>query len=357
MSWSEPRPLSPVFADRELAALAATGATLERFGRFEQALTAASAAEGLVPESAVAAVEAGLTGLDADLSAIRDGLLTDGLAVPAWLRQVRARMDPRHREWLHFGATSQDVVDTANALYSQSVSELLAGRLADLLARLRELDSTCGGRRLTGRTRMQAALPVTAAHRLASWRAGLISAERSLAGLRPTVERVQLGGPVGDRRGFAGRGDAVAGRMAEILGLAYAPCWHTDRSGVAAYGGWLASVANACGKIGQDIALMAQMGEIALDDAGRSSSMPHKRNPTRAEALVALARHAAGLAGTVWHAGLHEQERSGAAWTLESLVMPPLVEVAGAALRLGAELLGTVRRLGDDAMQPQAGGC
>ena len=111
-----------------------------------------------------------------------------------------------------------------------------------------------------------------------------------------------------------------------------------------AFGGLLALISGSLGKIGADVALLAQseVRAIRLSGGGGSSAMAHKSNPVRAEVLVSLARFNAGLSGTLQQAMVHENERSGAAWTLEWLVLPQMLVTAGASLRLAGELLGQV---------------
>jgi 3-carboxy-cis,cis-muconate cycloisomerase len=200
------------------------------------------------------------------------------------------------------------------------------------------------------RTRMQAALPVTAGHRIGQWAAPLAAHRARLAELRPRLLRVQLGGPVGTREGFGGQGDAIARAMAAELALGPAEAaWHTDRAALADLGGWLSMVSGSLGKMGHDIALMAQQGVGAarLRSGGTSSAMAHKANPVRAELLVTLARfNTVQLPGM--HAALdHEQERSGISWSLEWLVLPRMCEATGAGLRLATALAQDVDRLGE----------
>ena len=138
--------------------------------------------------------------------------------------------------------------------------------------------------------------------------------------------------------------------MAAELGLAYAPdCWHTTRDALADYANWLSLVTGSLGKMGQDICLMAQQGldEAMLGGGGGSSAMPHKRNPVKAEALVTLARFNAVQVGGMHQALVHEQERSGAAWSLEWLILPQMTVAAAASLSTGIALLNSVERLGD----------
>ncbi|TIN70121.1 MAG: 3-carboxy-cis,cis-muconate cycloisomerase, partial [Mesorhizobium sp.] len=123
--------------------------------------------------------------------------------------------------------------------------------------------------------------------------------------------------------------------------------WQNQRDALADFAGWLSLLTGSLGKFGQDIALLAQGGtEIKLSGGGGSSTMPHKQNPVKAEALVALARFNATQLAGLHHALVHEQERSGAAWTLEWLLLPQMVVATAASLRLAAELAAQVESLG-----------
>jgi 3-carboxy-cis,cis-muconate cycloisomerase len=132
------------------------------------------------------------------------------------------------------------------------------------------------------------------------------------------------------------------------LGLANVPQWHSQRDRIMDLAALLSGISGSLGKIGQDVVLMADRGdEIALAGGGSSSAMPHKQNPVAAEGLVALARFNAAQLGGLAQAAVHEQERSGAAWTLEWLFLPQMVVASGAALSPGRyDLVSSVRRLG-----------
>jgi 3-carboxy-cis,cis-muconate cycloisomerase len=160
---------------------------------------------------------------------------------------------------------------------------------------------------------------------------------------------LSLAGAAGTAEKFGGDADAVRQSMADALGLAvpaYVP--HAARGRIADLGGWLSRVNGALGKIGQDIALMAQneIAEIALSGGGASSAMPHKQNPVRAEVLVTLARFNATQVSALHQSLVHEQERSGAAWTLEWLVLPQMLNATGVALKHAANLLSGIKRVG-----------
>lgn len=144
---------------------------------------------------------------------------------------------------------------------------------------------------------------------------------------------------------FDGLGDAIAAGMARQLDLGIAGPWQAARDPIVSLGNLLALISGSLCKIGADVALLAQneVATIRLEGGGGSSAMAHKSNPVNAEVLVALARYNGCLAGTLQQAMVHEYERSGAAWTLEWLTLPPMLVTAGASLRLGQRLLDQLR--------------
>jgi len=194
---------------------------------------------------------------------------------------------------------------------------------------------------LMGRTRMQQALPMTVGNRLDAWENNLATAAIQAAELGYPL---QLSGPIG-----ATLDEKVIHAMAKEMGLLPAlRSWQNDRGPVLAIANACAGVTGAMGKIGADVALMAQneLAEIKLSGGGGSSAMPHKQNPVKAEVLVSLARFNAALLGGMHQAAVHEQERSGSAWTLEWLIMPQMVCAAAGSARLARELLESVESIG-----------
>jgi 3-carboxy-cis,cis-muconate cycloisomerase len=258
--------------------------------------------------------------------------------VPELVRQLRAQAPEAVRAAIHTGLTSQDVIDTALVLALRDLFDLFEARLAATADALGALGERLGGLRMTGVTRSQPALPVTFAARLAGWLAPFPDHFDRLEALRPLVLRLQFGGPVGDRPR-----DAVAVAMAAELGLA-APerAWHADRTALAEATGWMALIAGHLGKIGQDIATMALMGDIRVEGGGGSSAMPHKENPVQAELLIALARDAAHQQGAMLAALPHGMERDGAAWMAEWLALPRIAGACGRALAVAPGLLAAL---------------
>ena len=333
--------------DNEIAGHFAADREWMQFVRFEQALAIAEAAEDLIPAAAAEAI--GKAAPEPDVAALAAATARDGVPIPEFVRQLRQAVGEPHGKHVHFGATSQDVIDTALVLRLAAVSSILDQRLGMLVAALEQLSARFGDRRLMGRTRMRDALPITVGDRIESWSLPLARHLTRLEELRPRLLVLQFGGAVGTLNALGGKGGAVAERLAAGLGLGLPPRnWHTQRDGLAEFAGWLSLVSGSLGKLGSDVALMAQnnVGEIELDGGGTSSAMPHKHNPVAAEVLVALARYNATLLPAMHHALVAEQERSGAAWTLEWLTLPQMTVTTGAALRTAIGLVGAVRGMG-----------
>lgn len=339
--------LAGLFGDEEAAALWSAEAQLGHFRAFEAALARALEKAGQVPQGHGEAAASVIEAADIDLQGLAQGTAADGLPIPTLVKQLRAAAGD-YSDAVHTGATSQDVMDTALSLTFKALTDLLQIRLKDLDATLAHLTQTQGTNALMGRTRMQAALPITAGDRLASWRQPLASHIAALNNLRPQVERLQLGGAVGTRADFGKSGPEIAAQIANALGLHDSPVWHTDRTGVAAYAGRLSLITGSLGKIGQDAALMAQQGinEVTLEAGGGSSAMPHKSNPVLAELLVTLARFNATQLAGMHQALVHEQERSGTAWMLEWMVLPQMSIATVRALSAAKTLCAQIRTIG-----------
>ena len=337
--------LSALAGDVEIDKLLSDEAQLTAMLAVEAALAEASADCGWIDEAAAAAINTAIATFVPDRADLAVGMAQDGVVVPALVRQLRAQVAEPHRAALHKGATSQDVIDTALMLQLARVFDLYEARLTALLERLDALTAEAGDRPLMAHTRMQAALPTTWAAKIGSWSEPLQRHLRALAAMRRTLLVVQLGGPVGDRGSFETHGAAIAAGMAKRLDLGIAGPWQATRDPIVALGSLLALIGGSLGKIGADVALLAQseVGAVRLEGAGGSSAMAHKANPVNAEILVALARYNAGLSGTLAQAMVHEYERSGAAWTLEWLTLPPMLVTTGASLRLGVRPLEQMR--------------
>lgn len=337
--------LSALTGDPEIENLLSDEAQLQAMLAFERALAEASADCGFVSEDDARSIGAVVDGFTPDWPGLAAGMARDGVVVPALVKQLKAGLAEDHRPALHKGATSQDVIDTALMLQLAKIFDVYEARLSGLLDALGNLAGEHGAKPLMAHTRMQVALKTTWGAKLLSWSEPLERHLRSLRGIRRSLLVVQLGGPVGDRGSFDGFGDAIAAGMSRRLDLGLSTPWQAQRDPIAGLGNVLALIAGTLGKIGMDVAILAQneVGAVTLAGGGGSSAMAHKSNPVNAEVLVALARQVAGLSGTLNQALVHENERSGAAWTLEWLTLPAMLVSTGAGLRLAEMLVGQVR--------------
>lgn len=337
--------LSALAGDAQIEALLSDEAHLTAMLAVEKALAEASADIGWISADAATAIGAAIDGFTPDWPGLEAGMARDGVVVPAFVKQLRSAIAEPYRTALHKGATSQDAIDTALMLQLAGVFDLYEARLTRLLAHFDTLISEHGDTALMAHTRMQVALPTTWGAKLMSWSEPLRRHRQALTAMRRTLLVVQLGGPVGDRGSFEGHGDAIAAAMASRLDLGLASPWQATRDPIVALGGLLAQISGSLGKVGVDVTLLAQneIAALRLEGGGGSSAMAHKSNPVNAEIMVALARANAGLSGTLAQAMVHENERSGAAWTLEWLTLPAMLVNTGAGLLLAQKLLDQMR--------------
>ena len=338
-----------LFADEEVAALFGAERQARDMQRFEAALSRAVGAAGLVEASLAEAAADAIEAISLDIGRLSAKTAEDGLSVPELVRQIKLAVPNNLHSAVHVGSTSQDVLDTCLALAVRDLGEIFEKRFEALQSGLAEMAVAYGEKDLMARTRMQAALPVHVSDRLAIWQGAITEAGHVLDRAVRELSVVQIGGPVGTRAGFGGAADAVVGSVAEALGLGIPDrVWHADRRRVVALGDALSYVTGALGKMGQDLALMAQQGikDVRISGGGSSSAMAHKANPIQAELLVTLARYNATQVSALHHALVHEQERSGAAWALEWMVLPNMAEAAGRALLSASLLLSQVEDMG-----------
>lgn len=345
------RYFSPLFSDPEVAEAFGDDRICSHFLAYEIALTESLAASGAVDADLASKAIHAMRKFEPDLQAIEAACPVDGLAVPEFVRQLKRYLGPHLCAVAHIGGTSQDLIDTAMVLTLRECNLILAKRLDSTIVAIEDLIAVHGRNTLMGRTRMQDALPITVEHRLNSWRGPLLDHRRKLDQLLPQLNVLQFGGATGDRSANGQQAAKIGRIIAEKLDLTdpgYA--WHNDRSRLVEYAGWLSLVSGSLGKIGLDICLMAQQGidEIVQTGGGSSSAMAHKKNPITAELLVTLARYNAGQLPLMHSALVHEQERSGAAWSLEWMVLPAMVCTTGKALDLTRKQLQAISRIGNE---------
>lgn len=310
---------------------------------FEGALARAEASIGVIPEAAAEIIAGVADTLEIDPAELAEGTARDGIPVPALVAALRKAVGAEAAPYVHWGATTQDVIDTGLVLRLREALDILEDRLDLLAGRLAALADAERGTAMLARTRGQQATPTSFGLKIAGWLAPLDRHLYRLGYLEETLEMLSFGGAAGNLSALGAQGPAVEAALAEELELA-APAmpWHSQRDGLIELGNWLGLVAGSLGKVAGDILLLCQneVGELREGGGGGgSSTMPQKSNPVRCEAIAALARHAAGLVGQLQHCAFHQQERDGVAWQLEWLVLPQLFVATGAALRQSLALV------------------
>lgn len=347
-------------------------ALLAAMARFEAALSQAQADVGLIPQSCadiIARVCARIGGhsgehsgepiggASAEIEGLDAGALADAarragtLAIPfvKALTQAVARDDAAAARWVHWGATSQDVLDTALTLQIAAAGAALQAQLAQAGDRLAALADAHRTTMMTGRTLLQAATPISFGWKAACWLSPLPRLRRSLALALRDAAVLQLGGAAGTRAALDGRGDAVAAAMAARLALDDPGIsWHGSRDRIARLGSELALVAGGMARIGRDLSLLMQneVGEVfepGGDGHGGSSAMPHKRNPVAAMLALQAGLRAPGLASTLLGQQAGEHERGLGTWQGDWWTIAALFECAGSAVQAIGEALDGLR--------------
>jgi 3-carboxy-cis,cis-muconate cycloisomerase len=270
---------------------------------------------------------------------------------------LRETVGKSHAAHVHFGATSQDVLDTAMALCLKPCLEetdrALEAAVRGLARRAREHRATP----MLGRTLMQPALPITAGLKLARWALALAADRERLAEAAESGLAVQLGGAVGALEALGECGPAVRHRLAMSLGLADARAWHVHRNAWLDLLGRMAQLVATAGKIARDVALLSQpeVGEMLeappKEGVGASSAMPHKRNPVGCAHALAAATRMPGLLAIVHAGAIAEHERALGGWQAELATVPQMADALGSAVDF-LEIVGS--QLVVDAARMQA---
>lgn len=337
--------------------IAATGgsAWIAAMLEVECALAAAAEDAGVVPKGVAQAIAAASKSLALDPETLQAAGLRAGTPVIPLVAALSAAAGAAGG-WVHYGATSQDVVDTALALVSRRASAVLREDLAGVARSLAALARTHRHSVMPGRTLLQHGSPTTFGLKACGWLVGVIEAHGGLAGAVAALP-VQLGGAVGTLAVLGDRASAVVAGFAAQLDLPIATLpWHTNRVAIARLGSALAITAGVLGKIAGDLVLLAQseVAEIAeRREPGRgiSSAMPQKRNPTASIEAIAAARRAAPAAASLLSALDHEQERAAGAWQAEA---PLIVELFGLIAHAAAALRRALDGIEIDVLRMRA---
>jgi len=326
-----------LFDAGEAARLFSDSAEVRAMLLVEGALARAQGTAGVIPETAAAAIHRAAMEVAIDPAAMAEATGNNGVSVPALVAAFREAMQaPEHAQFIHWGATSQDIMDTGLMLRLRQALALIEADLNATLAALATLAETHADLPMPARTYGQHATPTSFGAVVATWGAPLIGLLDELTALRASCLLVSLSGAAGTASALGQNPPQLRAAMAEALGLSDpGGSWHTDRTPLLRLCDWMVRVALALGKMGEDATELVQsgIGEIRLGGAGASSTMPQKQNPVGPSVLVALARQGSALLGAQHGAAVGRHQRDGAAWFTEWLVLPQIVLGTATAAR------------------------
>ena len=333
--------MTMLFSTDAMRAIFDRRARIQRMLDVEAALARAESAVGVIPSAAASAIAACASVERFDVDAIEKAARNAGnLAIPlvSALTRAVAADGGDAKGYVHWGATSQDVIDTGLVLQLRDALEVVARELARLRRAVASQAERHRDTVMVGRTWLQQGTPVTLGLKFAAALAALDRDRARLDAVMPRVMVVQLGGATGTLASLAEHGIDVQDALARELGLAVPPTpWHTQRDALCELACAIGILVATLGKLARDMALLGQteVGEVAEpagESRGGSSTMPQKRNPVGASIAIAAAVRAPGLVATMLAAALQEHERGLGNWPAEWETLPALFELAAGAL-------------------------
>jgi 3-carboxy-cis,cis-muconate cycloisomerase len=341
MSTSLSPLLAPMLSSAAMRVVCDDATYLQRMLDFEAALARAESATGVIPASAAGPIATACKAESFDPGALAEAATRSGnLAIPLVkaLTAKVAKADADAARYVHWGATSQDVIDTAAMLTLRAAIDALLQDLDRAIAGFAALARKHRATAMVARTWLQHALPMPFGLKLAEYAAALHRSRTRLRRSRRETLALQFGGAAGTLAALGDHGWRVAEKLAQELELPLpdAP-WHTHRDRMAEAASVLAILAGTCGKIARDVSLLMQTDvaeafEPSGEGRGGSSTMPHKRNPVAAATALAAATMAPNLAATMFAAQVQDHERSAGPWHAEWPTLPTLLLVTSGAL-------------------------
>lgn len=330
------------FASPAMSAVFSDTGRVQGMLDFEAALARAEARVGLIPQAALAPIEAACRAEFYDFAELAEAIATAGNSAIPLVKALGKRIasaDKDAERYVHLGATSQDAMDSGLVLQLRQAVELLEADLAQLAEALAEQAERHADSLLLGRTWLQHATPVTLGMKLAGVLGAVSRHRQRLNELKPRLLVLQFGGAAGTLAALGEQAWAVSKALAEELGLDLPEQpWHSQRDRLVEFAALLGLIAGSLGKLGRDLSLLMQtdVGEVFEPSApgkGGSSTMPHKRNPVGAAVLIAAATRAPGLVATMLAAMPQEHERSLGLWHAEWETLPELCCLVSGALQ------------------------
>jgi 3-carboxy-cis,cis-muconate cycloisomerase len=332
------------FYTKEINAFFTDEALIQAMLDFEAALAKAQAHEGLIPTTAAQAIEAQCHAQLIDFKRLRKDVALSGNVCIPLVKQLVSLVKTKNIEntegskFVHYGATSQDVIDTAAMLQAKKSLQIIDNQLTTLIQQLTQLVIEHRNTVMIGRSFMQHARPITFGFKVATWLDGIGRTKKKIEQLLVENFTLQLGGAVGNLSSMGDKGMAVAAKMANILDLKLPLIpYHTQRDRFVEIASTLGILTGNLGKMAKDTSLLMQteIGEVNEPSGvgkGGSSTMPHKRNPVSCIAILANAQRLPPLVSAMFSSMVQDHERATGAWHAEWETLTDIIKLAGGAL-------------------------
>lgn len=326
----------------------------------EGSLAKVQGEQGIIPKESAAFIHRSAMELQVDPAGLAKATGQNGVSVPALIAAFRSLMQaPEHAQYVHWGATSQDIMDTGLMLRLRQALTLIEADLTIVLKALGRMAQAHADLPMAARTYGQHATPTSFGAVVASWGVPLFGLLSELPDLRRDCLFVSLSGAAGTASALGENAAETRSNLAVALGLGDpGRSWHTDRTPVLRLADWMTRLTIALAKIGEDVTELVQsdVAELSLDGAGASSTMPQKQNPVGPSALVALSRQTVGQLNILQGAAIHRHQRDGAAWFTEWMCLPQIILAAASATKIAQPLCQSIAPNPDRMMAALMGG-
>jgi 3-carboxy-cis,cis-muconate cycloisomerase len=335
-----------IFGDPEMRRIWSDENRTQRYLDFEAALARAQASIGMISKQAAAEIARVCRVENIDFARLEKETLNIGYPVLGVVHQIATLCEGDAGNYCHWGATTQDITDTATVLQMRESFELIGGMLDAAIAATAKLARDHRDTPMAGRSNLQQAVPITFGFKMARLLATLRRHKQRLAELRPRLEVFEFGGACGTLASLGDRGLDVQAALADELGLAQPDiAWHTERDRIAEAGCFLGLLTGTLGKFATDLKLMMQteVGEASepfVPNRGSSSTMPQKRNPISSVYITACAASVRQDVAALLDAMMEDHERATGPWEIEWIVLPSIFTLAAGALKQAVFVLG-----------------
>lgn len=290
----------------------------------------------IIPYKAFKDIKNAINNFSINTKAIKNSIEISGVPTLAIIKKLESSLDENSRQYLHFGATSQDIIDTAVMLQIKDCKNILLNSIKKLSKNIYLLLEDNKETLMVGRTRNMQATVTTFGLKAAYWLLPILRHKEKLEYIfNNGLFAVQLGGAVGNLALYKNLGLEVKRKLADLLDLnnSLVP-WHTQRDNITDFSGVLSLITGSLGKIGKDILALSktEIQELEFFNGGKSSVIPHKSNPIKAELLITIANLNANNLSIMHNAIIHENERDGVSWGMEGETLSKMIKLCTASL-------------------------